>query len=89
MMPSIQFVETSVNSWTVSATVLLRITSGSDDQVTRLESEDSIGLLYLINSFKLLKRKVESVVRRISNPSLHLVCDVTGSSCAPATTQDL
>ena len=80
MMPSIPFVETSVNSWTVSATVLLRTTSGSDDQVTRLESEDSIGLLYLINSFKLLKRKVESVVRRISNASLHLVCDVTGSS---------
>ena len=44
---------------------------------------------YLINYFKLLQRKVESVVRRISNASLHLVCDVTGSSWAPATTQDL
>ena len=80
MMPSIQFVETSVNSWTVSATVLFRTTSGPVDQVTRLESENSIGLLYLINSFKLLERKVESFVRRISNASLHLVCDVTGSS---------
>ena len=45
-LPSIQFVETSVNSWTVSATVLLRTTSGPDDQVTRLESENSIGLIF-------------------------------------------
>ena len=80
MMPSIQFVETSLNNWTVSATILLRTTSGPDDQVTRLESEKSVGLLCLINSFKLLKRKVKSIVRRISNASLHLVCDVTGSS---------
>ena len=43
MMPSIQFVETPVNSWTVSATVLLRTT---DDQATRLESENSIDLIF-------------------------------------------